>query len=388
MRRLSTLLVVLVACSSQTTIPNTSNPPSTPPSTTTITTTAPTTAAPGFLSGGSEGWSLAVADVYGPACGGDRAMVPAELSGLAVAETCPQGGTATVAQVSGATLASAVIGEDHIFGADYGEGFSVVAARLPSLGQAAGWYGGTPKIVAVIGADARPGEEPAVTRADSIHLVGLNGQGAGGMVGIPRDSWVPIGGGSSNKINAALSQGGPDVLMSTLTATSGLDIGGYVLTGFEGFQEMWGNILGGAEVDVPVPISDPASGADFSSGRQYLNGPQALAFGRARKSLPGGDLTRQFHGGVALIGALQQVQARGPLELPGLIAASEPWMRTNIRWDDLLAFSALAQATPTEAIGNVVAPARVGSVGAASVVFLTEAAAATFADLADGAIAP
>lgn len=386
MRRLSITLVLFAACSAEPTRPITTPPAAT--SSTTTTTLAPTTTALPFLAGATQAWASAVANVYGPACGGDRSLLPIELAALAAPATCPTGGTTTFAEVPGAILAVAAFGEDLVFGADYGAGFEIVAVRLPSLGNTDGWYGAVPKIIAVVGADARPGEDPAVTRGDSLHLFGLNGAGAGGLVGIPRDSWVPIGGGGANKINSALSQGGPDLMMNTLTSVTGLAIGGYVLTGFEGFQQVWGNILGGAEVDVPIRIADAAAGADFQPGRQYLNGPQALSFSRARKALAGGDLTRQLHGGLVLIGGLQRAQTLGAFGLPALMAASEPWIRTNIRWGDLLSLAALALATPTEQIGNVVVPARVGTVGSASVVFLTDGAQPIFTDLADGAIAP
>ncbi len=386
MRRLSILCLVFIACSAEATRPITTEPAPTAVTTTTLAPT--TTTAPPFLVGATDAWAAAVANVYGPACQGDRSKVPVELSTLAQAETCPTGGVATTAQLTGAVLAAAAIGDDLIYGADYGAGFEIVAVRIPSLGNTDGWYGGLPKVIAVVGADARPGEDPAVTRADSLHLVALNGSGAGGVVGIPRDSWVPIGSGAPNKINSALSRGGPDLLMTTLSSVTGLAIGGYVITGFEGFQEMWGHVLGGAEVEVPANIVDAAAGADLQAGRQYLNGPQALSFSRARKSLAAGDITRQFHGGLVLLAGLAGAQSMGPLALPGLIAASEPWIRTNIRWGDLLSLSALALATPPENIGNVVVPVTVGTVGAASVVFLTDGAPPMFADLADGAIAP
>ena len=388
MRRLSLLLCVLVACSGEPTRPITTEPESTTTGPTASPTTAPTVTTPPFLVGGLDTWASAVANVYGPACSGDRSKLPLELASLAPSPDCPTGGIAVTAQVPGAILASASFGEDVIFGVDYGSGFEIVALRVPSLGNTDGWYGAVPKVVALVGADARPGEEPAVTRADSLHLFGLSGAGAGGLIGIPRDSWVPIGGGAANKINASLSGGGPDLMMSTLNSVSGLSLGGYVLTGFEGFQELWGNILGGAEVEVPIRIADAAAGADLQPGLQYLNGPQALSFGRARKSLAAGDLTRQLHGGLAILAALRKAQGLGPLGLPTLLAASEPWIRTNIRWGDLLSLSALALATPTEQIGNVVVPARTGTVGTASVVFLNDGAGAVFADLADGAIAP
>jgi len=205
MRRLSLLLCVLVACSGEPTRPITTEPESTTTGPTASPTTAPTVTTPPFLVGGLDTWASAVANVYGPACSGDRSKLPLELASLAPSPDCPTGGIAVTAQVPGAILASASFGEDVIFGVDYGSGFEIVALRVPSLGNTDGWYGAVPKVVALVGADARPGEEPAVTRADSLHLFGLSGAGAGGLIGIPRDSWVPIGGGAANKINASLS---------------------------------------------------------------------------------------------------------------------------------------------------------------------------------------
>jgi LCP family protein required for cell wall assembly len=295
---------------------------------------------------------------------------------------------ASTAQVDGATLAVAEVGQDVIYGVDSGSGFKIVAARLPSLGLAEGWYGPVPKLVAVVGSDARPGQDAANSRADSLHLVGLDGSGAGGLLGIPRDSWVPVDQRGNNKINAALSIGGPDLMVETLREVSGLEIEGVVLTGFEGFVNLWDSALGRAEVEVPQAIRDAAAKADLEAGRQELDGTQALAFSRARKTLAGGDLTRQLHGGLVLLGALAKVQAQGPLELPELFAASQPWLVTDLGWGRLLAFAALAIDTPATGIINRVVPARVGTAGSASVVFLTDAAPAVFADLADGSLEP
>jgi LCP family protein required for cell wall assembly len=290
--------------------------------------------------------------------------------------------------VEQAVLAVAEFGNDVIYGVDSGKGFKVVAARLPSLELEQGWYGPVPKLIAVVGSDARPGQDAATSRADSLHLVGLDGNGHGGILGIPRDSWVEIDQRGKNKINAALSMGGPELMLETLSEVSSLPIEGIVLTGFEGFVELWESALGRAEVEVPQAIRDAAAKANLEAGRQELDGAQALAFSRARKTLAGGDLTRQLHGGLVLLGALGKVQLEGPLELPGLFAASQPWMVTDLNWSQLFAFAALAVDTPDTGIVNRVVPARVGTAGSASVVFLTDQAPAVFADLADGTLEP
>jgi LCP family protein required for cell wall assembly len=332
-----------------------------------------------------------VADVYGSVCGGTLRSIAAELAEREEATECPIGGRAAMSSVGGIEVAAAEIGPDAIFGVDVGGGFQIVAARLNSMspsGTALFWYGVVPKVVVAVGSDARPGEDPEVSRADSIHLVALDGFGHGGVLGIPRDSWVRISGGGMSKINASLSTGGPDVMLQTLADVTGLNLDGYVVTGFTGFQEMVGNVLGGVDIELPLAVADSSSGADLDAGSQYLNGPDALALARARKSLPGGDLTRQFNGGLLLMAALSSAQSYGPLHLPTLISESAEWMSTDLAPGDLLSFAALALDTPIASIGNHVAPGRVGTAGSASVVYLTDSARSLFADLADGSLAP
>ena len=88
----------------------------------------------------------------------------------------------------------------------------------------------------MIGSDARPGRAAVNARADSIHIVGVNARlGLVSILGIPRDSWVPIPGSGTSKINAALVRGGPQLMVRTVEQVSGLQIDSFVLTGFVGF---------------------------------------------------------------------------------------------------------------------------------------------------------
>lgn len=382
---------LLPACTLPVTAPAEPETHSPRPNTTT-TRAATTTTAPVFqLDGASLAWETTVADIYGSVCGGVLQAIAPELAEREAASECPIGGRAAMSSVGDIELAAAEIGPDAIFGVGDGDGFRIVAARLTSMSPpqtALAWYGVVPKVVLAVGSDARPGEDPQFSRADSIHLVALNGLGHGGVLGIPRDSWVRISGGGMGKINASLSSGGPDGMLQTVADVTGLNLDGYVLTGFTGFQEMVGNVLGGVDIDLPFAVADSAAGADLEAGSQYLNGPDALALARARKSLPGGDLTRQFNGGLLLLAALSSAQSYGPLHLPTLISESVEWMSTDLAPGDLLSFAALALDTPIAGIGNQVAPGNVGTAGSASVVYLTDSAPAFFADLADGSLAP
>ncbi|MDH4306922.1 MAG: LCP family protein [Acidimicrobiia bacterium] len=296
-------------------------------------------------------------------------------------------GKVTVADVDGARLAVFKSDKDVIGLVRNADGWRMVAGRAPSIGVKP-WYGEKPILVAVVGSDARPGEDVAATRADSIHILGIDGKGGAALVGIPRDSWVSIPGYGTSKINASLSAGGPDMMMATFEDLSGLDLTGYVLTGFEGFEHLVDDVLLPFDLDVPFTFSDRAAKADFVAGIQTVDGRAALSFARTRKAFTSGDFQRQLNGGLLLIAALGGAKIRGPLAFPEIIAGTQEWMLTDLSPGQLLAFALAADAVSLTEIDNMVLAGRNATTsGGAAIVRLDEAAAAAvFADLADGSL--
>jgi polyisoprenyl-teichoic acid--peptidoglycan teichoic acid transferase len=278
----------------------------------------------------------------------------------------PTGGEAAISTYRGSSLAVVTADGDVLGAVDDGTGWRWVAGTVAG----ARVFPSLPTVLAVIGSDARSGEDPTRARADSIHLVGLDDQGGAQLVGIPRDSYVPSPGGNLAKINGNLAKGGPEAMMQALAGLSGYPIDGYVLTGFDGFQEMAGNVLGPIVMIFDQPVSDWASGADFPAGEIHLNGPQALAFARNRKSLPDGDFGRQRNGGLLLIAGAVAAKLRGPLAVPGLIAGTEPWLYNDLTPDRLLELALAVHALDPLAISNTVLPGISANRGGASVVLL------------------
>jgi LCP family protein required for cell wall assembly len=301
----------------------------------------------------------------------------------------PVTGAGTTGTARGAQLAVVTAGDDVTLAvadpAVAGGGWQVVGGWWPSLGVPGPSLGVMPRLVAVVGSDARPGQDVATSRADSLHLVGLDGTGAGGVVGIPRDSWVPLATGGTSKINASLALGGPDALLATLESTSGLDLEGQVITGFEGFVAMV-DALGGVPVVLGRALSDPAAGIELPAGEHRLGGVDALALSRARKSQPRGDIDRQLNGGLVLLGAAAVVRGAGPGALPGLLQAADPHIVTGLSAEQLLTFAAGVLRMDPARVPNAVVPARIGTAGGASVVFLEPGARDVFTDIADGAL--
>ena len=129
------------------------------------------------------------------------------------------------------------------------------------------------------------------TNSDSLMLLHTGG-GKPVLVSIPRDSYVPIPGHGTNKINAALAFGGPELLIQTVENVTGLRIDHYMGIGFGGLVSVV-NGVGGVRICLPAPLHDEDSGANLPAGCQNLNGAQALAFVRDRHSFANEDLQRE-----------------------------------------------------------------------------------------------
>jgi len=128
-------------------------------------------------------------------------------------------------------------------------------------------------------------------RTDTIMVMHLPVLGAPTLVSIPRDSWVGIPGYGENKINAAFANGGPELLITTVEAATGLHIDHYVEIGFAGVANTT-DALGGVKLCPARNFNDTNSGLKVKKGCQTMDGQQSLAYVRMRYADPRGDLGR------------------------------------------------------------------------------------------------
>lgn len=241
--------------------------------------------------------------------------------------------------------------------------------------------------VLIIGSDVREGD-PSGGRADSLHVLALNTQtGAGTLIGIPRDSYVPIPGSGTNKINAALYFGGASRMVQTVEALAKVPIHYWALIEFSRFRKLV-DTLGGVEVKVPYAMNDPASGAVFKKGTKKMNGEQALAFSRARKTIPGGDFARSENQGRVLIGALEKFRAdaASPLKLAKYLRAFSDLVETDVKTTELLRLANIGRKAKPWKIKNLVLPGGGANAGGASVVRLSAGASEIFKKVADDGV--
>jgi LCP family protein required for cell wall assembly len=128
------------------------------------------------------------------------------------------------------------------------------------------------------------------------------------LVPIPRDTWAPIPGRKTQKINGAHAIGGNALAESTFESFTGIPIDFYAITDFDGFKPLI-DFFGGVDVTVEENIADNFSGCFLTVGTHHLNGEQALALCRARhgRSLYGGGAyARETQAAMLLIGLCQQ----------------------------------------------------------------------------------
>lgn len=156
------------------------------------------------------------------------------------------------------------------------------AGNLSSLATGEGIY-------LIVGSDNREnlpddlggsfGDFPGA-RADVIIIAQVAG-GRRQLLSIPRDLKVEIPGHGTQKINAAYTFGGPDLLVESVAIATGIRANHYLEVEFGGFAAIV-DALGGIELDFPSAARDLKSGLDVEAGTQTVDGATALAYARSR----------------------------------------------------------------------------------------------------------
>ncbi|WP_423489276.1 LCP family protein [Mycobacteroides sp. PCS013] len=145
-------------------------------------------------------------------------------------------------------------------------------------------------------AELSTGGDTGDGRTDTIlvvHIPAFYDGGPATMVSLPRDSYVPIPGYGSDKINAAFTLGGAALLTQTVEQATGLRMDHYAEIGFGGFASVV-DAVGGVSMCLDEPIDDPLAGVSLAAECQILNGPNALGYVRSRAT-PRADLDRMTH---------------------------------------------------------------------------------------------
>lgn len=167
------------------------------------------------------------------------------------------------------------------------------------------------------------------------------------LTSIPRDYYVELYGmnGVMDKLTHS-SLYGIDTSMKTLESLLDIDLDYYVKINFSSLVQLVDAVDG---VDVFSDTSFTAHYFDepvkqwvtysFNEGSNHLNGKEALAFSRERKSFVLGDRARAMHQQLVLSALIEKVSSPAILKnYTSLLNALNGSFDTNISYEDLLAF--------------------------------------------------
>lgn len=246
-------------------------------------------------------------------------------------------------------------------------------------------------VLLVMGSDQGPPRSDSVLqgRADAIHLVVVDeAREHVSIASFPRDSYVPVRGMGTTKINAMLTRGA-DTAVGTMQDLTGLEIDDWIVTGFDamiiGIDE-----FGGVHLDVEQRLNNAKAATNIQPGWQRLPGWSALGYSRDRGSRPDGDIGRSRGQGRLLAGMHRELidDTSSPVQLMDYAGMLRRHTVSSISTDRLIRLGVTALRIDPANVVQVTMPGNVGIAGAASVYRLSDGAFSIFADLReDGRLA-
>ncbi|WP_346929921.1 LCP family protein [Clostridium sp.] len=188
------------------------------------------------------------------------------------------------------------------------------------------------KNIALFGIDQTDGD---VGRSDAIIIATVDSLHKKlKLTSISRDSYVNIEGHGYDKLNHAYAYGKEELAIKTINQTFGLDITDYAKVNFNNLKDII-DIIGGIDITVEDSELADLNGVISTSGRQHVNGTQALAYSRIRKN-SGGDDSRTERQRILLTEIFNKVSTIGILKLPSLVNDILPHVQTSLSTSEVL----------------------------------------------------
>jgi LCP family protein required for cell wall assembly len=230
------------------------------------------------------------------------------------------------------------------------------------------WQGSERVNVLLMGGDERGLRKGEVARSDSMLVASFDPVTKKvHLFSVLRDTHVDIPGFKSNRVNAAITLGGPELAMKTIGNLMGLNIQYYVYVDFQGFIKLV-DALGGIDfyVEKDMHYTDAADNhiydIDLKKGQQHLDGDHALQYVRFRHDKLS-DFTRTERQRAFLKAIATKLETGWNLiRLPDIMGKVTPYMETNMSPTDMLKLASLgykshqagsAQIPPMELVEEV-----------------------------------
>lgn len=210
--------------------------------------------------------------------------------------------------------------------------------------------------VLLIGNDSRQNGEDG--RSDAMILLSISSKTKTiYMTSLLRDMYVEIPGHDGNRLNAAYSFGGAELLMETVEKNLDISVNRYVLVNFEAFANLV-DAVGGVDLELTTEeleyvngylveynmLTDRPQGTDnmdtTKPGLVHLNGPQALAYCRNRYI--GTDFGRTERQRKVLTAVIKKLPTAMGTNYQELIDGLMPNLTTNLTQNECYRLSLMA----------------------------------------------
>ncbi len=207
--------------------------------------------------------------------------------------------------------------------------------------------------ILLIGNDSRKQGEDG--RSDAMILLSISNKTKTiYMTSLLRDMYVDIPGYKGNRLNAAFSYGGPELLLQTIEQNFDIEVNRYALVNFQAFANLIDSV-GGVDLELTTAeleyvngylveynmLEGKPEGTDYmdtsQAGMVHLNGPQALAYCRNRYI--GSDFGRTERQRKVLEQVFNQVPKAVLTNMGDLMNGILPNLITNLTEGEILGLS-------------------------------------------------
>lgn len=210
--------------------------------------------------------------------------------------------------------------------------------------------------ILLIGSDSRTAGDEG--RSDAMILLSISDKTRTiHMTSLLRDMYVDIPGREGNRLNAAYSFGGPELLLETVKQNLGIDVNRYAVVNFQAFANLV-DAVNGVDMELTndevqwvnaylneynelrgMPIDTDYLDTSLS-GTIHLNGPQALAYSRNR--FIGTDFGRTERQRKVLAAVMKKLPVAAVTNPGGLIDGLFPNLTTNLTQAECMRLSLMA----------------------------------------------
>ena len=210
--------------------------------------------------------------------------------------------------------------------------------------------------ILLIGSDSRTEGDDG--RSDAMILLSVSSKTRTiHLTSLLRDMYVDIPGRDGNRLNAAYSFGGPELLLETVKQNLGIEVNRYAVVNFQAFANLV-DAVNGVDMELTndevkwvnaylneynelrgMPIDTDYLDTSLS-GTIHLNGPQALAYSRNR--FIGTDFGRTERQRKVLAAVMKKLPAAAVTNPGGLIDGLFPNLTTNLTQAECMRLSLMA----------------------------------------------